>query len=148
VDNKKIAIFSTSDLHSQFAPGPFVAEFTDDAGGSLKFKSYGVLEAALANNYIVYVVPTRPRLHDVDNWWLQKVGASNVFLAQGESTFSKDASNLNPCIGWKALYSELDLNWPLEEDGTDAFWTTAKAILYSHHNYKSRNDFKEVVRFD
>lgn len=82
MDKNKIAIFNTGEIQSPFAQNPVVAEFAKVSGETIKYKSYGVLESALRNNYIVYVTSTRFSLHGVGRWWFNMVGASNVFLAQ------------------------------------------------------------------
>lgn len=153
--NKKIAIFTTSEIFRSWYPKiglPMVAEIETGDGRTAKFCSTGSIESAKESGYEVYVVTTRSSLGDHDDWWRELVDSKNVYLADarfegefGEVWRYEDENVDKSNSGWKRLYEHLQLPWPKNElDDLDAHWTTAREQLKNNHGYCLGSDFKTL----
>ena len=110
---KSIAIVTTSDINR--------IDHTDRTSSST-----GILEKLLEKNYKVLLVTTRNKLMPTDDWWVEKIPASDIFLA------SKDDHEW----GWKSLYEALGHKWPTQGD----VWSEdTRAIGIKIYN-KSKHD--------
>ena len=131
----KIAVFSTTDVQRWYPP---------DFSRRLEVpQSTGVVEAALALGYTVYVASTRMKLGLHDQWWVALVGEANVFLANDHGdAYSQQIHrdrNAEVSSGWSRLYEALGEEWPTWE-GEPCFWTSARQIL-SGRGYAEARDF-------
>ena len=131
----KTAVFSTSDVQ-RWHPGDYSVHLEEP-------ESTGVIEAALAAGYTIYVASTRMRPSATDRWWVALVGEDNVFFANDHGDYRTMAESPDPNreigSGWARLYERLGEDWPTWE-GEPEFWAAARAAL-AERGYAQARDF-------
>ncbi len=94
---RKIAVFTTSDIFT----------LTGEGTPRVTTLSTGVLEAAVALGYEVFVMSTRRRLGAHDEWWLRLLPRENVFLGQYGGGNATDKPYIK---AWRELAETFGLN--------------------------------------
>lgn len=96
--NRKIAVFTTADIHFQGEPGPGAVAVAYEGS---HFYSTGGLESALAEGYEIYVMSSRAKLGTHDAWWLALVPAENVTVGAYTGGGANDEGLIE---AWRELY--------------------------------------------
>lgn len=153
---EKIAVFSTSDIvagvytqalgeeaerHLRINRRKFGAHKYEDA--TITSFSTGLLEKAIDEGYKVYVVSTREKLHECDDWWAAILPSEQIYLSDPPPSMERwllsnppdeeeynDVENRHKGYAWHKLYQHLDLDYPKGYRGEPAFWTEARWKLH------------------
>lgn len=130
--SRQRVVFSTSDIvRARETPDPRNAQglvATHPSG--TKFYTTGALERARRKRCVIYVVSTRSKLGDHDEWWLKLVPKGNVFLTTEDVNSGTDEQrNERLMLPWRRLFARIGLTFP---DGKYDFWTQLRHDLKSY----------------
>jgi hypothetical protein len=128
-----IAVFTTSEIFSTWQDRRKNLEHKGTFEGgheTVDIYSTGNLEKAVEQGYDVYVVSTRTKLGEHDEWWLSLVKRNNIFLVEKDENDHREAL-LRP---WKILYKHLCIDFPTDDEHFG--WQSARYLLNEDYGVK------------
>lgn len=140
----KIAVFDTSSIFDIKRTGSDPVHSWDahpkfDLPNGDTVVSLDRVEQAICEGYACYVVSTRTKLGDHDQWWAHLVGVDRIFMA--EEVVDDDSRSASVSAGWIKLFAHLRLVYP-QVNGRLDFWTVARNHLLTNYPVRDGRSFK------